>query len=165
METNTLTIEVFSFTNLQKALNNFLNDLVNTYKNLLIRDNKKASGDLINSIKLRNIEFKNNKYQGSISLASYWKYVEYGRKPGKFPPPNKILKWIKIKPIIPRPNNGIKPTEKQLGFLISRKIARDGIKAGNQLSEALDLVWARNEKAISDAIELDLTTSIDLIKI
>lgn len=160
METNSLT-----FTNLEKAINDFISDFVNTYKGLLIRDNKKATGDLIRSIKPIEIQFETNKYSGSISLANYWKYVEYGRRPGKFPPPNKILDWIKIKPVIPRPVNGIKPTEKQLAFLISRKIARDGIEAGNQFKEALDLTWAKNKNYISDAISTDLAANIELIKI
>lgn len=160
METNTLT-----FNNLEKALTDFLNDFVSTYKSLLIRDNKKASGDLINSIKALNIEFNTTKYTGSISLKNYWKYVEYGRKPGKFPPPKKILNWVKVKKILPKPIKGIKPTEKQLAFLISRKIARDGIKPGNQFSEALNLVWTKYEKIISDAITKDLSETIDIIKL
>lgn len=160
METNSLT-----FSNLEKALNDFISDFINTYKGLLIRDDKKASGDLLRSIKPIEINFESSKYTGSISLAYYWKYVEYGRRPGKFPPPNKILDWIKIKPVIPRPVNGIKPTEKQLAFLISRKIARDGIEAGNQFKEALDLTWAKNKDYISDAISTDLAANIELIKI
>ena len=160
METNAL-----NFENLKKALDIFINDFIQTYKGLLIRDDKKASGNLISSIKPIEIEFSNNKMSGSISLASYWKYVEYGRKAGKFPPINKILKWIEIKPVIPRPNNGIKPTNKQLAFLISRKIARDGIKPGNQLEEALNLSWAKNKDNISYAISADLQKMIDIIEI
>lgn len=160
METNAL-----AFPNLEKAINNFISDFINTYKVLLIRDNKKATGDLIKSIKPIEIEFSNNKMSGSISLASYWKYIEYGRRPGKFPPPNKILDWIKIKPVIPRPVNGIKPTDKQLAFLISRKIARDGIKPGNQLEEALNLSWAKNKDNISYAISADLQEMINIIEI
>ena len=160
METNAL-----AFPNLEKAINNFISDFINTYKVLLIRDNKKATGDLIKSIKPIEIEFSNNKMSGSISLASYWKYVEYGRRPGKFPPQNKILDWIKIKPVLPRPVNGIKPTEKQLAFLISRKIARDGIKPGNQLEEALNLSWAKNKDNISYAISADLQEMINIIEI
>lgn len=160
----TITLE-FKFTNLQNALDKFINDFIDTYKNILIRDNKKASGNLIKSIKSLSIDFTSSKLSGSISLADYWKYVEYGRKPGKFPPPNKILDWIKIKPILPRPINGIKPTEKQLAFLIGRKISKYGIKAGNQFSEALDLVWAKNSNLISDAISLDLQEAVDIIKI
>lgn len=160
METNTL-----NFSNLENALNQFIKDFIDSYKTILIRDNKKASGNLINSLKPVSLEFKDNKYTASISLASYWKYVEYGRKPGKFPPPDKILDWIKIKPIIPRPNKGITPSQKQLAFLISRKIARDGIKAGNQFSETLNLVWAKNKDSIEKAIDSDLSASINLIKL
>ena len=159
METNTL-----NFSNLQIALNSFIEDFIKTYKGLLIRDNKKASGNLISSLKPVSIEFTNNKYQCSIQIADYWKYVEYGRRPGKFPPMNKILDWIKIKPVIPRPMNGLKPpTEKQLAFLISRKIARDGINAGNQFTEALNLTWTKWEQHISDAISQDLSQAIDLV--
>lgn len=159
METNTL-----NFSNLQIALNSFIEDFINTYKGLLIRDNKKASGNLISSLKPVSIEFTNNKYQCSIQIADYWKYVEYGRRPGKFPPMNKILEWIKIKPVIPRPMNGLKPpTEPQLAFLISRKIARDGIQPGNQFTEALKLTWTKWEQTISDAISEDLNQAIDLV--
>lgn len=140
METNALT-----FPNLEKAINDFVSDFVDTYKGLLIRDNKKATGDLIRSIQPIEIQFETNSYSGSISLAYYWKYVEYGRRPGKFPPPNKILDWIKIKPVIPRPVNGI--------------------ESGNQFKEALDLCWAKNKNKISDSISIDLQSNIDLIKI
>lgn len=159
METSTL-----SFDNLQIALDSFINDFIQTYKGLLIRDDKKASGNLISSLKPVSIQFKNNKYEADISIASYWKYVEYGRRPGKFPPINKILDWIKIKPVIPRPMNGLKPpTDKQLAFLISRKIARDGIKAGNQFKEALDMTWNIHYNDISNAITEDLNQAIDLV--
>lgn len=159
METSTL-----SFDNLQIALDSFINDFIYTYKILLIRDDKKASGNLISSLKPVNIQFKNNKYEADISIASYWKYVEYGRRPGKFPPINKILNWIKVKPVIPRPMNGLKPpTEPQLAFLIARKIARDGIKAGNQFKEALDMTWNRHYNNISNAITEDLNKAIDLV--
>lgn len=159
METSTL-----SFDNLQIALDSFINDFINTYKSLLIRDDKKASGNLISSLKPVTIQFKNNKYEADISIASYWKYVEYGRRPGKFPPINKILNWIKVKPVIPRPMNGLKPpTEPQLAFLIARKIARDGIKAGNQFKEALDMTWNRHYNNISNAITEDLNQAIDLV--
>ena len=159
METSTL-----SFDNLQIALDSFINDFIKTYKSLLIRDDKKASGNLISSLKPVTLQFKNNKFEADISIASYWKYVEYGRRPGKFPPINKILNWIKVKPVIPRPMNGLKPpTEPQLAFLIARKIARDGIKAGNQFKEALDMTWNRHYNDISNAITEVLNQAIDLV--
>ena len=158
--------DALTFIHLQGALDVFIDDFVKTYKSLLKRDNKKATGNLIDSVKPLELEFANNKYTGSISLASYWKYVEYGRrKGGKFPPFDKILEWVKVKPVLPREINGIKPTQKQLTFLICRKIARDGIEPGNQYKEALDLTWAKNNKLISDAITADLNEAITLIRL
>lgn len=157
-------METYSFDKLQIALDSFINDFIHTYKGLLIRDDKKASGNLISSLKPVSIQFKTNKFEADISLASYWKYVEYGRRPGKFPPINKILEWIKIKPVIPRPKNGLKPpTEHQLAFLIARKIARDGIKAGNQFEEALNIVWNRHKSDISNAISEDINKAVNLV--
>ena len=152
------------FKNLQATLAQFIQGLIQTYKSLLIRDGKKATGNLIKSIRPLDIEYSNNQVTLSISLASYWKYVENGRKPGKFPPMNNILDWIKIKQVIPRPMNGLKPpTEPQLAFLIARKIARDGIKPGNQFEEALKLTWTKWEQTISDAISKDLNQAIDVV--
>lgn len=157
---------VLKFNNLEKALNDFLNDFVENYRRELVNDGKKATGNLIRSIKNYGIEFNNGKVYGEISIADYWKYVEYGRRPGKFPPINKILAWVKVKPILPRPQNGLKPpTQEQIAFLVARKIAREGIKPGNQFTTALGDTWKRHEKRISDAITLDLQQSIDLIVI
>lgn len=153
-----------NFNNLENALSDFTKEFVSNYKSLLLRDGKKASGNLISSLKPVSIQFTNNKIEADISIASYWKYVEYGRRPGKFPPVNKILDWIKVKPVIPRPMNGLKPpTEPQLAFLIARKIAREGIKPGNQFEEALNMTWAKYEKIISDAISEDLNEMVDIV--
>lgn len=159
MEANALRLS-----NLETALSGFINDFIANYKSLLIRDNKKATGNLIQSIRPLSIEVRNNKVIGEIKLADYWKYVEYGRKPGKFPPIDKILGWVKAKPVLPRPMNGLRePSEKQIAFLIARKIARDGIKPGNQYEEALDYTWRQWEQKINDAIDKDLQEAIDLV--
>lgn len=162
MEENTL-----KFVNLANALDRFVKDFTDTYKSLLRRDGKKATGNLIKSVTPLQISFGTGKYEGSVSLADYWKYVEYGRKKGgKFPPYAKILEWVRVKPVLPRPVNGLKPpTEKQLAFLICRKIARDGIEPGNQFDEALNLVWARQEANISSAITDDLQEAVNLITV
>lgn len=153
-----------NYTSLITSLNGFINDFMNTYKSLLMRDGKKASGNLINSIRNVDIAFENGEIVGEISLASYWKYVEYGRRPGKFPPLQNILDWVKIKPVIPRPMNGLKPpSEKQLAFLISRKISKDGIKAGNQLQEALEITWSKWENTLSQSITEDIQRMVDVM--
>lgn len=154
------------FEKTEAAIGAFLRDFISTYKGLLIRDGKKASGNLINSIREYSIELSGNGIEGSIELASYWKYVENGRKPGKWPPRDKILEWIKIKPVLPRPVNGLKPpTQEQMAFLVCRKIGRDGIEPGGQFKEALDIVWQMKKQDIESAVSRDLQAAVDLIRI
>lgn len=154
------------FEKTEAAVAAFLQDFVSTYKGLLASDGKKASGNLIDSIRGHSIEFNGNSIEGSIELASYWKYVERGRRPGKWPPRDRILEWIRIKPVIPRPVDGLKPpTREQMAFLICRKIGRDGVEPGNQFSEALDIVWQRRRQDIESAVSEDLSAAVDLVRI
>ena len=103
-------------------------------------------------------------YIGALELADYWKYVEYGSKP-HFPLISAILKWVKDKPVIPRPMNGITPTQQQLAFLIARKISRDGIKAGNQLMNTIEGVNASFMPILEDALAKDIKEYLGRITI
>lgn len=143
-------------TTLQEALEGFLRALAEQWKINLKRDNKKATGALINSIRPVQLTVTQSKIIGALSVKDYWKYVENGRKPGKFPPIANIRKWIDAKPVVPRPANGIKPSKEQLAFLIARKIARDGIPAGKQFEEAFRATWRKWEKTIVNAIDDDI---------
>lgn len=149
------------YNTLSSALSGFLNDLVETYKSFLMRDGKQASGNLINSISPLEISFDGNNFDVNISLASYWKYVENGRRPGKFPPPDAILNWVKTKRNLPRPSSNARASENQIAFLISRKIANQGIAPGNQMQEAINTVWPQWQSTISDAITQDLQAAFD----
>ena len=101
------------------------------------------------------VEVKGTRYEVSLELQDYWKYVEEGTKP-HWPPPSAILHWIKIKPIIPRPDSrGRIPTPKQLAFLISRKIARFGTKGTHDLKETTDTILATYEERIAEALGRD----------
>ena len=117
------------------TLNPLINEFVNIYKNNL--QPKKASGELINQTKGK-IKVNGKWLYVVLTLPEYWKYVEYGRRPGKFPPPDVIKEWIRVKPILPQPYNGKLPTTNQLAYLIGRKIAKKGIPATNILSNTID---------------------------
>lgn len=71
-------------------------------------------------------------------LEGYWKYLENGRRAGRFPPPDAILKWIKVKPIVPHAINNRVPSTEQLAFLIARKIATYGTPATKLLQNTMD---------------------------
>ena len=60
---------------------------------------------------------------GQLFGSSYFYQQKHGRKPGKFPPIDDMLNWIRAKGITPRDG---KTTERQLAFLFARKIAREG---------------------------------------
>lgn len=148
--------ELIRFPNLERVLQEYGLEVQDKYKERLLTDDKKASGGLLDSVRYIYTN-SGRKYEISLNLAYYWRYVEYGRRPGKFPPPDKILEWIRIKPVLPRPNaNGKLPTEKQLAYLIGRKIAREGIEAGNQLQETLEDINNRYLVRIYEAIDKDI---------
>ena len=154
--------DALTFNNLQQVLDDFTKDVAETYKSLLLRDGKNATGELISSIRPMTPELVDGTFECSLSLAPHWKYVENGRHPGKFPPIDNILDWVKAKPQLVRPNRldrkEISP--KQLAFLVARKIATSGIQPGNQLEEAMDIVYARWKDRIDAAITADIETVI-----
>ena len=150
--------DALTFNNLQQVLDDFTKDVAETYKSLLLRDGKNATSELISSIRPMTPELVDGTFECSLSLAPHWKYVENGRKAGKFPPIDNILDWVKTKPQLARPNRLDRKeiTPKQLAFLVARKIANKGIQPGNQLEEAIDIVYARWKDRIDAAITADI---------
>ena len=108
--------------------------VLDAYKKLLAEKDINASGNLSDTATV-DITLNNNKLQVIFNLDHYWKYVEYGRRPGKMPPISAIEEWIKIKPIVPDPINGKIPNNRQLAFMIARKIGREGIPGKKPLTE------------------------------
>ena len=91
---------------------------------------------------LQNVDFdvvaNGGTYTVSLILQDYWKYVEQGRQPGKFPNVGKLQEWIKVKPIVPKPmKDGKFPTEKQLTYMIGNSIKEKGIQPKPALANAL----------------------------
>lgn len=128
----------------------------NEYQDNLIRNDRIASGDLLN-----NIEYEVTRgdftYTIYVKMKDYWYYVENGRKAGKWPPIDNILNWIKIKPVLPRPNaEGKLPTPQQLAFLIARKIGEEGTQGTHDLRKATDTIWDTFEDRLYEAIDADV---------
>lgn len=137
-----------AYPRLMKALKKYGEDVMLLYTNDL-----KALQYMIADEVTMNVNAFGNKYDVVLNLPEYWKYIEDGRKQGsKMPPERPIIEWIKRKGITPRDKS---ISEKQLSFLIRRKIGRDGIKATHFLSDAVeknnDLI-----KYIVDSFRLDI---------
>ena len=144
------------------VLNDFGKFLVEEYKDRLILNDVNASDELYNSITYK-VEQGRNTFEVKLELADYWKYVENGRKAGKWPPISAIQKWIEIKPVLPRPmDNGKLPTTQQLAFLIARKIGLEGIKPRPLLQQSVDEVWNVMNEYIAEAFTKDLEKEITM---
>lgn len=118
------------------TINLLAQKIVEQYRNVLSNEGINASSTLSNTADVV-VEHNGDKLVISLLLQPYWKYVEYGRKPGKFPPIDNIKDWIKVKPVIPDARNGKVPTENQLAFLIARKISREGIPARKPIEKTV----------------------------
>lgn len=131
------------------------------YRERLEEGNINASGKLSKTAQTI-VEFDGRHLLVYLELEDYWKYVEYGRRAGKMPPIDAIAEWIKIKPVIPQPINGKVPDTRQLAFLISRKIGREGIE-GRYPIEKITTGSALNDiiKAIKDDIAKQLNEQLN----
>ena len=128
----------------------------NEYQDNLIRNDRIASGDLLNNIEYE-ITRGDFTYTIYVKMKDYWYFVENGRKAGKMPPIDNILNWIKIKPVLPRPNaEGKLPTPQQLAFLIARKIGEEGTQGTQDLRKATDTIWDTFEDRLYEAIDEDV---------
>lgn len=128
----------------------------NEYQDNLIRNDRIASGDLLNNIEYE-ITRGDFTYTIYVKMKDYWYYVENGRKAGKWPPIDNILRWIRVKPVLPRPNaEGKLPTPQQLAFLIARKIGEEGTEGTQDLRKATDTIWDTFEDRLYEAIDEDV---------
>lgn len=128
----------------------------NEYQDNLIRNDRIASGDLLNNIEYE-ITRGDFTYTIYVKMKDYWYYVENGRKAGRWPPIQNILDWVKIKPVLPRPNaKGKLPTPQQLAFLIARKIGEEGTQGTQDLRKATDTIWDTFEDRLYEAIDEDV---------
>ena len=152
------------FTNVIKFLNDFGNELADKYQRNLVNDDAIDTSKLLNSIRYI---FKKNStsFDISMEMAEYWKYVESGRKSGKFPPISAIREWVKVKPVMPRPYNGKLPTENQLAFLIARSIANKGIRPRPIFKDSIDELMQYLEDGLEDAFTKDVEAEMDKITV
>ena len=152
---------MIQFNHLQDALARYSQAIADQYKQNLEDSGRRATGQLISSVNTR-VSVDGSVFEIELQLEDYYYYVENGRGPGKFPPPEKILEWIRVKPILPTPDiNGKLPTENQLAFLIGRKIANEGFEGTHDLENTMETV--DYETIIEEALDQDILECLDEI--
>lgn len=145
-----------------EVLKEYAIELRNTLQDSYITDDRIATGDLLNSVEYI-IEKDDRQIEVSLQLKEWWKYVEEDTKP-HFPPPDAMLKYVKAKPVLPKPDkNGKLPTPNQLAYLIGRKISEVGTTGTHNVRDTVRLINERYEEKIGQAISEDINNELDVI--
>lgn len=151
--------ELVDLTNVEAVLREYGEEVARNYKEMIVERGHNASGDLVNSIATR-VVADGRAFEVQMDLKAYWKYLEEGTKP-HWPPRSAILRWIQVKPVIPQPGrDGRIPTQEQLAFLISRKIAREGTPATHLLEKTKDAVLPLFRQRLAEALGRDFENYI-----
>ena len=124
-----------------------------------------ASGELSQSINFSST-ILGNKFHFVLDMGvDYWKFVDEGRKPGKQPPLNDIIRWVNTKATFGGfsrvPNIRDKAVQKGLAFAIAKKIGKKGVKGNRFYSKVI--TDDRMKKLIRDlgqASKKDLQTIV-----
>ena len=151
------------FKHTMKALNDFGNFIITTYKSQLEAE-QMNNGELYRTISY-SVSTGTGGWVISVSLADYWKYVEYGRRPGKMPPVSAIEHWINVKQIIPhsmtlKSGKTVIPTIPQLSFLIARSIGQRGIPPKPLFKKSFEAAKQQFMQVIKDAITQDIKENL-----
>ena len=154
---------VSDFKHTMKALNDFGKVIIDNYKSQLEAE-QMNNGELYRTISY-SVSTGTGGWVISVSLADYWKYVEYGRRPGKMPPVSAIENWINVKQIIPhsmtlKSGKTVIPTIPQLSFLIARSIGRRGIAPKPLFQKSFEAAKQQFMQVIKDAITQDIKENL-----
>ena len=151
------------FKHTMKALNDFGKVIIDNYKSQLEAE-QMNNGELYRTISY-SVSTGTGGWVVSVSLENYWKYIEYGRRPGKMPPVSAIENWINVKQIIPhsmtlKSGKTVIPTIPQLSFLIARSIGRRGIAPKPLFKNSFEAAKKQFIQVIKDAITQDIKENL-----
>lgn len=121
------------------------------------------------------VRFEADELAGLMFAPHYVQYLIYGRGPGKFPPPDAMTAFVEANPdMLERAKQVFKYiTSQQLGFLIGRKISREGTDIYSGKKPGIDLLGVMEQNmptllqqlAKNEAIKVATQLSSSLKKI
>lgn len=154
--------DLIVFQRVKETLDAFAENLVESYKDNLTDTNRNASMRLFNSVRSE-VTVNGSTYEILLNLEEWWKYIEYGTK-AHFPPVDKILEWVRVKPVLPYPmDNGRLPTEEDLAWMIAKKISTDGTASSHNLEHTLEALVGFWEEKIEEALDADILDCFDRV--
>ena len=145
------------------VLEKYGKQMVMAIQDRLIRDNTNASGNAINSL-------THEATENTLTIMGnrYIEAIDQGRGAGKrMPPVSNILQWIKSRGITQMTSTKRKMRDKDLAWVIARKIAREGTlkRFGNQGTNLLGYVTNQYAEPITNEIaDLIIKQTLDANK-
>ena len=157
-------MELLNLENVMATLQEYAQEVRNLYQDKLIEGDRISSGKLLNSVEYQVVD-NGREYLVQLSLEKYWKYLEYGvqgkenatspfENPGWKAFPH-ILEWVKVKPVLPRPNQAKIRRPESLAGAITAAIVKNGTMPGGELKDTLDEVNARYRDKIIYSLRKD----------
>lgn len=124
-----------------------------------------ATGNLLASIKT-SIDFGNERYIIYLHSLKYLKFLEEGTFP-HWPPVEKLIKWVKDKKLPTKELTGDRslPSEKQLAYLVGRKISIHGTKPREMVLKTQEELNAVYIERLEEALIQDITNWLPIIQI
>lgn len=162
--------ELLTFTNTLAVLNELAEDVKAVYAGEMVKSGHptRMGHDRLTDTITTKVTANGKEFEVSLNMNKYWQYLEYGTPP-HWPPRNAILEWIRIKPVIPRPDSsGRIPTPNQLAFLIARAMAgkspnqknlknpQGGTKGTHNLEKTKETVIPYYIPKIEEALQQDI---------
>lgn len=151
----------------KKVLTKFRDLVIKDAKKELVRQGKKSSGNLYNTID-GEVEVSKNSFRMYFELGDYGEFVDKGvsgikkkyKTPFKFtnkmPPPKEIEKWVKQKGLKGRNKKGRFITHKSLSFLIARSIKQRGMKPSLYFTKPFNKHFKNLSEDIVEAFGLEI---------
>lgn len=115
--------------NAQPLISELLDGIKKVYQDRQKEQGIRSSGESADSLRTESSESS-----GTLYGAKYFYQQKFGRRPGKMPPVEDILDWIRAKKITPKDP---KTSERQLAFIFALKIARSGTDVYQRKREGL----------------------------
>lgn len=158
-------MEDIELNNVKMVLDEYALKFQELIKRKIVDKDKKASGSLLASINM-SIEVFGERYTVYLNSRDYLKYIELGVKP-HWPPVEPILQWVKDKKLPTKESTGNKnlPTEKQLTYLVRRKIGLKGIDAVPLIAETEEQLNEIYIEKLENALMEDIQNSLSIINI
>ena len=148
-------MEIFKLTHLTEILQELADNVRQGYVDKLVKNGRPTTENTLASTVTAEVEVNGTNYLAVLNLQEYWKYVEEGTKP-HWAPIKPLIHWVEVKPLIPRPDkNGKLPTPTQLAYAVRWKIHEEGTKGTHDLKETTDVLLARYQELIAEALGRD----------